>query len=46
MQLCDDGHEEVAFVGAWSNDCPACVYAEQVREELQATIDELLEERD
>lgn len=45
MQTCSDGHEEVAFAGAWASDCPACVYAREVREELEAEIAELKEEK-
>lgn len=41
MQLCSKDHEEVAFVSSWNDDCPACRYAEDVREEMQATIDSL-----
>lgn len=44
MQLCSDGHEEVAFAGAWESDCPACAYVREVREEMQEQIDELKQE--
>lgn len=44
MQLCSSGHDEVAFASTWASDCPACLYAEEVREELQAIINELKEQ--
>lgn len=46
MELCKNNHEEVAFVSSWKDDCPACLYAEQVREELQDQIDKLQTEKD
>lgn len=46
MMVCDDGHEEVAFEGVVKSDCPACEYAEEVREEMQEKIDELQDKLD
>lgn len=44
MQTCDDGHEEIAFAGSWRDDCPACAYASEIREEMSATIEALEQE--
>lgn len=41
MELCSNNHEEVAFVSSWQNDCPACRYAQEVRDEMQTEIDKL-----
>lgn len=46
MQLCDNGHDEVAFAGSWSEDCPACAALESLREEMQKEIDDLQTELD
>ena len=43
MNLCSNGHEEVAFASLTMSDCPACMYADEVREEMQQEIDELKE---
>lgn len=44
MQICSNDHDEVAFAGAWSEDCPACLYAEEIRDEMQETINEIRSE--
>lgn len=44
MQLCSDGHEEVAFSSDWVKDCPACDIAEETRQGMQEKIDELTDE--
>lgn len=41
MTICDNGHEEIAFASDWAKDCPACAYADEVRSDMQETIDEL-----
>lgn len=46
MQICSDGHDEVVFASSWTNDCPACAYAEWVKVEMQEQIDELKTEID
>jgi hypothetical protein len=46
MQLCSDGHGEVAFVGSWYGDCPACSYVQEVQNDMQESIDALREEID
>lgn len=43
MNLCSNNHEEVAFASLSAGDCPACIYAQEVREEMQEEIDELKE---
>ena len=46
MHLCSNNHDEVAFAGSWANDCPACTYANEIKEEMQQEIDELKERLD
>ena len=44
MNLCSNNHEEVAFASLSQKDCPACIYAQEVREEMQEEINELKEQ--
>lgn len=43
MIICSNGHDEVAFASSWAQDCPACSYANEVREAMQEQIDDLNE---
>lgn len=43
MQLCSEGHDEVAYEGRW---CPVCMAIVDEKADAKARLEALVEERD